>query len=46
VRTEKEIMRVVKERAAQDTRDKVDEVQAELQRRDFQASLVVCMPAS
>lgn len=46
VRTEKEIMRVVKERAAQDTRDKVDEVQAELQRRDFQASLVGCMPAS
>jgi hypothetical protein len=36
VRTAKEIMRVAKERAAQDTRDKVGEVQCELQRRDAQ----------
>jgi len=36
VRTAKEMMRVAKERAAQDTRDKVGEVQCELQRRDAQ----------
>lgn len=36
VRTEKELMRVAKERASQDTREKIEEVQTDQQRRDLQ----------
>ena len=36
VRSEKEVLRVAKERAAQDTREKVEEVQTELHRRELQ----------